>query len=396
MRLIVSADTHLGSPIRSAALRNPALGNRLQQASRDAFAALVDLAIAEEVTALVLAGDIFDSDYPDLRARAFLIAQLSRAAEAGVETVLIRGNHDALLDHRAYGDLGPGIHLLHREAPSVEIGGALFHGLSFDSSHVSRSFLPDYPAPVAGRLNIGLMHTSLDGAAGHDPYAPCAETALMAHGYDLWCLGHIHAPFERRRADTLALMPGIPQPRHFGERSGGTVCLVHLGPQTASRAPEVEWRPVAPLGFAQVDVDLTACASQQDLLHSLRSAMKQAQVPGRDTAVRLEITTARHGAALLTELAQEVLEDLSGLYLDKVKLHRPALATDAINDDLMRLMQAEVAEPGFRQAALEQLEELRDALPPSVTADLAPETLDALLQEALEEVALALHAEAAT
>lgn len=396
MRLIVSADIHLGAPIRSAALRNPALGSRLQQATRDAFVALVDLAIAEDVAALVLAGDIFDSAYPDLRARAFLIAQFTRAAEAGIETVLIRGNHDALLDHRAHGELGPGIHLLHREAPTVEIGGAVFHGLSFDSAHVSRSFLPDYPAPVPGRLNIGLMHTSLDGAAGHDPYAPCAEADLMAHGYDLWCLGHIHAPFERRRADTLALMPGIPQPRHFGERWGGTACLVRLGSDTADGTPEVEWRPVAPLGFAEVAVDLTDCDSQQELLQNLRHAMKQAHETGRDTAVRLEITTAHHGRDLLTELAQEVLEDLNGLYLDKVKLHRPVLATETVNDDLMQLMQTEIAAPGFRQAALEQLEELRDALPPAVAEELSPEALDALLQEALEEVTLALHAEAAT
>ena len=71
-------------PIRSAALRNPALGDRLKQASRDTFRGIVDLAIAEGVDALVLAGDIFDNDHPDLKTRAFLITQLSRAAQAGV------------------------------------------------------------------------------------------------------------------------------------------------------------------------------------------------------------------------------------------------------------------------------------------------------------------------
>lgn len=394
MRLIVSADIHLGSPIRSAALRNPALGERLQRASRDAFAALVDLAIAEAVDALVLAGDIFDSDYPDLRARAFLIAQLTRAAEAGVETVLIRGNHDALLDHRAHGDLGPGIHLLHRGAPTVAIKGAAFHGLSFESSHADRSFLPDYPAPQPGRLNIGLMHTSLDGAAGHDPYAPCSEADLMAQGYDLWCLGHIHAPFERRRAGVLAVMPGIPQPRHFGERLGGTACLIRLGPDASGAEPEVERRRVASLGFAEVTVDLTPCGDQQEVLRSLRADLRQAQVPGQDIALRLGILTDRHGGALLRELAEEVLEGLEGLYLDKVTLRAPVQSPGAVGDDLLRLMRQEVAEPGFRQAALDQLEELRAALPPQLAADFGAEALDALLEDALCEVALALHAEA--
>lgn len=110
MLLLVSADIHLGSPIRSVALRNPDLGDRLKQASRDTFVQIIDLAVTEKVDALVLAGDIFDNGYPDLRSRAFLVTQLSRAAEAGVPTVLVRGNHDALLDHRAHGELGPNIH----------------------------------------------------------------------------------------------------------------------------------------------------------------------------------------------------------------------------------------------------------------------------------------------
>lgn len=209
-------------------MRNPELGDQLKQASRDTFIRIVDLAISENVDVLVLAGDIFDNDQPDLKTRAFLISQLTRAADAGISSVLIRGNHDALLDHHAHGDLGPNIHLLHKGEPSVEIAGVWFHGLSFDKAHLSKSFLPDYPAPVVGKKNVGLMHTSLDGSPGHDPYAPCSEQDLLVHGYDLWCLGHIHAPFERSSGSVLAVMPGIPQPRHFGERTGALSRLSNL------------------------------------------------------------------------------------------------------------------------------------------------------------------------
>ena len=46
MRILATADIHLGAPIRSIALRNQELGSRLVQASRDVFADIVDLAIA--------------------------------------------------------------------------------------------------------------------------------------------------------------------------------------------------------------------------------------------------------------------------------------------------------------------------------------------------------------
>jgi len=388
MRLLVSADIHLGSPIRSVALRNPDLGDRLKQGSRDTFAEIVDLAILEQVDALVLAGDIFDNGYPDLKSRAFLIAQLSRASEAGVPTVLIRGNHDALLDHRAHGDLGPNIHLLHKCAPTIEIGDTVFHGLSFDAAHVAKSFLPDYPRPVPGKRNVGLMHTSLDGAPGHDPYAPCAERDLMAHGFDLWCLGHIHAPFERVDGPVLAVMPGIPQPRHFGERNGGTATFVSLG----EGRPEFERRAIGHLGFSECSLDLSTCADQQEVLRSLHDALISAQVPGRDMAVRLRVTSDRHGTELVTELAAELLDRIDRVFLDKVKSAPPPRKSGAKTDDLVRLMRDELAEEGFRQAALQQLEELRLALPSEIMDELDEDGLNALLEEAIDEVSLTLHA----
>ena len=78
MRLLISADIHLGSPIRSVALRNPELGDRLKQTNRDAIVEIIDLAISEQVDALVLACDIFDNGYPDLKSRAFLISAYHR------------------------------------------------------------------------------------------------------------------------------------------------------------------------------------------------------------------------------------------------------------------------------------------------------------------------------
>lgn len=387
MRILVSADIHLGSPIRSVALRNPDLGDRLRQASRETFIEIVDLAISEQVDALVLAGDIFDNGYPDLRSRAFLVAQLARASEAGVPTVLIRGNHDALLDHRAHGELGPKIHLLHKGAPTVEIGEAAFHGLSFDAKHVEKSFLPDYPTPVPGKLNVGLMHTSLDGAQGHDPYAPCAQRDLMAHGFDLWCLGHIHAPFERIDESTLAVMPGIPQPRHYGERHGGTVTFVSLN----EGVPEFERRAVGCLGFSDCELDLSTCSDQQEILGNIRSVLVDVQVPGHDMAVRLHVTSDMQQQKLVTELANEVLDSINGVFLDKVKFAPVPGKVGAETDDLVRLMRSELVEEGFRQAALQYLEELKLAMPAEIKDELDEGCLDALLEEAIVEVSRSLH-----
>jgi len=391
MRILVSADTHLGSPIRSIALRNRELGERLKQLSRDTFVDIINLAITEQVDALVLAGDIFDNAYPDIRTRTFLMNQLSRLAEAGIQTMLIRGNHDALLNHQDLGDLGKDIHLLHKANPTVELGNTAFHGLSFDKAHVDKSFLPDYPVPLQGKRNVGLMHTSLDGAAGHDPYAPCAERDLVAHGFDLWCLGHIHAPFERIDDDVLLVMPGIPQPRHFGEHKGGTVTLVSLD----QVPPAFERRVVSKLGFVECMLDLNTCADQAEVMRTIRTALMNAKDPQRDIAVRLSVSSDNYSTTVLSAQIDEVLEDIEGVFLDKLKSAPAVRATDAENDDLMRFMKEEVATDGYRQSALQHLQTLRDALPAEIKNELDDGELDTLLEEAMTEVVLHLRSGAA-
>ena len=117
-----------------------------------------------------------------------------------------------------------------------------------------------------------------------------------------------------------------------------------------------------------------------------------AQVPERDMAVRLHVTSDRHGTELVTELAAEVLDSIDRVFLDKVKSVPPPRKPGAETDDLVRLMQDELTEDGFRQAALQQLEELRLALPSEIMDELDESGLDALLEEAIAEVSLTLHA----
>ena len=213
---------------------------------------IVDLAIDKQVHALLLAGDIFDNGVPDVAARTVLGRELARLGAAGIPTVLIRGNHDGLLDAARYGPLGTHVVLLEADRPSIEIGDATIHGYSHTGKVETASLLPRYPRPEPGRINIGLMHCSPDGAQGHDPYAPCAISDLLDHGYDYWALGHIHARQEWRRDRTLAVMPGIPQGRHIREARGGSVTLVDID-GSGSQATVI---PVQAVAFREADVHL--------------------------------------------------------------------------------------------------------------------------------------------
>ena len=55
-RFVHAADIHLDSPLRSLALRAPEVAELIGTATRQAFAAIVDLRLAERLDALLLAG----------------------------------------------------------------------------------------------------------------------------------------------------------------------------------------------------------------------------------------------------------------------------------------------------------------------------------------------------
>ncbi len=94
-KFIHAADLHLDSPLRGLDGYEGAPVEEIRGATRKALENLVDLAIAQSVDFLLIAGDIYDGDWRDYNTGLFFLAQMSRLREPGVRVFFIRGNHDA-------------------------------------------------------------------------------------------------------------------------------------------------------------------------------------------------------------------------------------------------------------------------------------------------------------
>ena len=79
-----AADIHLDSPLRNLEADPEAPASRIRNASRAALSNLVNLALAEKVPLVVIAGDLFDGDWPDWRTGHFMVGQLARLTQAGI------------------------------------------------------------------------------------------------------------------------------------------------------------------------------------------------------------------------------------------------------------------------------------------------------------------------
>src|SRR3954466_5217495 len=94
-KFVHAADIHLDSPLRGLDRYEGAPSERIRGATRRACEGLIKLCLDEKAAFLVIAGDLYDGDWPDYNTGLFFVSQLSRLREAGTRVFLIRGNHDA-------------------------------------------------------------------------------------------------------------------------------------------------------------------------------------------------------------------------------------------------------------------------------------------------------------
>ena len=220
MRFIHAADIHLDSPLKGLAAYPDAPVQLLRTATRDAFDRLVTEALSEAVDFLVIAGDLYDGSWRDFNTGIHFAGQMGRLHAAGIPVYLLLGNHDAENEMTRRLELPPNVHRF----PSNQAGTfrlpqlqVALHGRSFKDAATTDNLAVHYPDPVPGWLNIGVLHTALEGNAAHANYAPCSIAELQARGYQYWALGHVHEPRTWRLPGTTIAYPGNLQGRHIRE-----------------------------------------------------------------------------------------------------------------------------------------------------------------------------------
>lgn len=366
MRFIHCADIHLDSPLRGLDAYEGAPAADMRQATRRAFANIIDLALERRVDFLLIAGDIFDGDWPDFNTGLFFAAQLRRLAEADIRVFLSYGNHDAVSKITKSVPLPRNVFSFPANAPTTEIiesMGVAVHGQSYASEAVTVDLAVGYPPPCSGLLNIGLLHTALSGREGHQPYAPTKPEVLIDKGYDYWALGHVHQR-EIVSESPWIVFPGNSQGRHARE-TGPKGCML-VEAEAGVGIQSVEFVPTDVARWHHIDIDIAELGSEDDLHAAVQSGVRAAQAMAEDRILALRLTISGRGSlhqaivsnreAIRAQLAASIGEASAGnAWLEKVRIKVTAPL------DLPRL--AERDDPiGLLIRSIDSLEQDPDAL----------------------------------
>ncbi|MGB9867793.1 MAG: metallophosphoesterase family protein [Bacillota bacterium] len=308
-RFVHVADVHLDSPFC-------ARGNRMRQALRDAvrsaFQCCVETAIKERAHALLIAGDLFDSQSLSFATERLLIQELARLKEHGVRVFYAPGNHDPYgSGYRLSSIRWPeNVVVFNSWMPSsweVALDGrcvAVVTGAGHENAAEARNLVEMFPAPRQGVPNIGVVHALVEGVSGcqdHERYAPCSRQDLETRGYAYWALGHVHTRSENW-SDTVWIYPGSlvgKNRRETGMRGAYLVEIDDLG------GVHVTFRGMSPLVWCTVVVSGLEKVRDLDSLLNAITREAERQLAANGTPVSAIVTVQLEGACPLYRELQE-------------------------------------------------------------------------------------------
>jgi DNA repair exonuclease SbcCD nuclease subunit len=277
MKLLHIADVHLGA--RHAHLGQIAARQRERQF--DAFARAIDLALERRVDAVLVCGDLFDSNLASRRTVERAALELARLASAGIRALVLPGSHDChdhasiyrVFDLAKMADNGGGmVTVLTPANPRVSVPerGIVFHGIVFDTKRAPRS--PLSGATVSPHAwNVGLLHGSIaiPGRVDDDDVLVTRDE-IAASGLDYLALGHWHSYQSGREGDTTWAYPGSVEPLAIDQAGAGNVVLVTMTESAGRREVAVEPLRVGRTAIRSIEVDLGAIGSDAELLNVVR------------------------------------------------------------------------------------------------------------------------------
>ena len=275
MRFIHTSDWHIGKTFPFA----DEASQGLREERLDAVTRIGELAAAEGVPDVLVAGDVYDIETPTDRTLRQPLARMR--AFSGVEWWLIPGNHDAdtprgpwerLRRLRQSGELPANVHLQLDPGPLAIAGGAAYllpSVLKRRHSADDPTVWMDGAATPEGVIRIGLAHGSVGSFGGEDATAPnrIAPNRADLAGLSYLALGDYHG---ETTVSARGRYSGTPETDDFstGGEGGGTVLVIDI--QGPGDTPAIARHRTGRFEWRRLDVELHNAADVDVLETRLR------------------------------------------------------------------------------------------------------------------------------
>lgn len=211
MKLIHCADIHLGSKIEAKLSTEKA--NIRKKEVRSAFVQMVEQAKENDVKAILISGDLFDSDRPLQKDKEFFYSVVKNTPE--IDFLYLRGNHDSKESYTVY------------DLPNLKTFNNVWQKYCYENVCISAiEIQPDNEISMYSTLNLEESNVNIVMLHG---YENINFNNLKNKNIDYLALGHLHTYKEEKLDDRgIYAYSGCLEGRGFDETGAKGYILLEI------------------------------------------------------------------------------------------------------------------------------------------------------------------------
>lgn len=274
MKMIHCADLHLDSKMTTHLTKEKAKERKMEILRT--FSKMVEYAKKNDVTAILIAGDLFDTRNVSATARNMVRDVIESNPE--IDFLYLKGNHDndnflAKLD-----EVPQNLYLFGEKWTSYTYGDVTINGIELNDKNTltaANSLVLDH-----GKFNIVTMHGQLAEYRSRDKTETISLDELKNKNIDYLALGHVHHyRMERLDARGIYCYPGCLEGRGFDECGEKGFVILDIDERT--RTVHTQFVNIAARTFYTLYVDVSGIHTTQEAAVLMEKAIVRAPYPSK-------------------------------------------------------------------------------------------------------------------
>lgn len=278
MKLIHCADLHLDAKMTASLTKEKARERRKELLLT--FERMVKFAAENQVEAILIAGDLFDTE--NVSATVCHRVEETISGHPEISFFYLRGNHDAGHFLAGLKQLPENLKLFGEAWVSYSLGtqGKItVSGIELSEKNQGSAYNSLVLDP--GKFNIVMLHGQEAETGAKDKAQVIRLRELRNKGIDYLALGHVHS-YREEPLDGRGVWcyPGCLEGRGFDEC--GTHGFVFLQVDEMTGACVREFVPFATRTLHRVNVDVSGCMRTGDMAERLETVLAERKIPSGD------------------------------------------------------------------------------------------------------------------
>ena len=191
MKFVHIADMHLDAPF--TLLNRNGLGQKRRTEQMQVLKKVIEYIKENNIEYFFISGDLYENQYIKQSTIEYINNLFKEIPKTKI--FISPGNHDPYLKNSYYNTYkwNNNVKIFNSKIEKIETEDANIYGYGFDDFYCYDSGLKDFQLENNEKLNILVIHASLDGGWDDERvYNPISSKLLKEKGFDYVALGHIH------------------------------------------------------------------------------------------------------------------------------------------------------------------------------------------------------------